>query len=105
MKKAYFVKHPKTYKDLQDASEDSVMSAYDVVKTIELDALDYENFIYGMDADRQFIEDYAKLCSDGSVKKCLLIKQAKEKQGILVVPDPGKPGYIFMAAYIENKQE
>ena len=101
MKKAYFVKHPKTYKDLQNTNTSSVMSTYEIVKTIELDALDYENFIYGMDADRQFIEDYAPLCSDGRVKKCLLIKRAGEESGILVVPDSSSPSCVSTAAYKE----
>ena len=98
MSSAYFVKHPKTYKDLQVPCKCGTMMAYQIIKTILLSSLDYENFIFGLDADRQYIEDNAFLYEDATVIKCLLIKEATRTDGILVVPEPEKPYPILMAA-------
>ena len=48
--------------------------------------------------DRQFIEDNAHLCGEGSVLCCLLVKPQNEKEGILVIPEEG--AYVKKAAYI-----
>jgi hypothetical protein len=38
-------------------------------------------------ADRQFLEDYADLCSEGEVWRCVLVKQRGASGGVLVMPD------------------
>ena len=98
MNQSYFVKYPKTYKDLLVPSQYGTLTPYQIIKTIFLSPLDYENFIYGLDADRQYIEDNAFLYEDATVIKCLLIKEATRTDGILVVPEPEKPYLILMAA-------
>ena len=62
---------------------------YQIVKTIELGRIDYENFVTDMLADRQFIEDDAASCSRGEVWQCLLIRQCGTGDGVLVVPENG----------------
>ena len=61
---------------------------YEVVKTITLPAIDFENFITDMVADRAFLEDNAELCSEGgSVIRCLKVDCRGSGKAILVVPD------------------
>ena len=98
MKNTYFIKHPKTYHDLQNQSSTGTEYPYQVVQTISLDTLDFENFLYGMDADREYLEKYAYLCFDGAVKRCLLIQNRQKVGGILAVPDPESPCYVLWAA-------
>ena len=98
MKNALFVKHPRTYQDLQNPDGMAAEFPYRVVQTISLDGLDFENFLHGMDADREYLENYAPLCSDGAVKECLLIQKEHEAGGILAVPNPECPCYLLWAA-------
>lgn len=70
---------------------------YEIVKTIKLSGIDYENFITDMVADRQFIEDNAALCSRGEVWRCLLVQQRGHMDGVLVMPEDGC--YVGWAAY------
>ena len=63
-----------------------------------MSCIDYENFSEDLLVDRQFIEDNAHLCGEGSVLCCLLVKPQNEKEGILVIPEEG--AYVKKAAYI-----
>ncbi len=102
MEMAYFVKYPRTYEDLLKLHLKNHEQSYEITCTATLGPIDYENFIFGMDADRQYIEDNAALCSDGPVKKCLLVKQKTASEGILVIPDPQRPSYVLWAAYLRK---
>ena len=102
MNKAYFVKHPRTYLDLQVPHTTDHEALFEIVSTVELTAIDYENFIYGLDADRQYIEHNAHLCADGNIKKCILVKKGDKKDGILVVPEPDDPSFVLSAAYLNK---
>ena len=85
---AYFVERPRTIEDLFKPHPIESERPYEIVKTVSLAGIDYENFITDMVADRQFLEDNADLCrKDGSVVQCLLVKRRKTKDGVLVVPD------------------
>ena len=86
---AYFVERPRTIEDLLQPHLFEQEREYRIVKTIVLGKMDYENFITDMLADRQFIEDYAALCSQGGVWKCLLIQQHGCSEGVLVMPENG----------------
>lgn len=77
--------------------------SYEIVRVITLPAIDYENFITDMCADRQFIENNAALCAEAAPMKCLLIRQRSKADGILVIPDgPNRTAYVKWAAYILN---
>lgn len=82
-----FIRHPRTISDLMQPRLHKHEWEYQIVKTIELGKMDYENFITDMLADRQFIEDSAALCSQGEVWKCLLIRQRGCREGVLVMPE------------------
>ena len=99
--KSVFVRYPRTYEDLMQLHLVRREQPFEIVFTVELSGIEYENFLYGMDADRQFIEDHADLCSDGAVKKCLLVKQKGKRAGILVVPIPDAPAFVLLGAYYQ----
>lgn len=95
---AYFVFRPRTFRDLRRPHLLEKEQEFRVVKATILSSIDYENFSEDLLADRQFIEDNAHLCSEGSVLHCLLVKPRNGKEGILVIPEEG--AYVKRAAYI-----
>lgn len=72
---AYFHEQPRVIEDLVLPHLLKQERAYEIVKTVVLEKLAYENFITDMLADRQFIEDNAALCSREETWRCLLIQQ------------------------------
>ena len=94
---AYFVDSPRTINDLMVTHPIEQERICEIVKTIKLSGIDYENFITDMVADRQFIEDNAALCSKGEVWRCLLVQQRGHMDGVLVMPEDGC--YVGWAAY------
>ena len=64
---------------------------------IQLPAIDYENFITDMLADRQFIEDHGRRCKKGEVWNCLLVRRKGQPDGVLVMPEQGC--FVGWAAY------
>ena len=56
---AYFVRSPRRLEDLQTLHLVEKERPFEIVKTVKLAKIDYENFITDMVADRQFIEDHA----------------------------------------------
>lgn len=95
---AFFVKRPRTLEDLISPHLLCREQAYELVESVALAAIDYENFITDMLADRQFFEDKAALCSRGEVWKCLFIYQAGKTDGVLAIPE--SDDYLGWAAYI-----
>ena len=93
----FFVEHPRRIDDLMQPHLLAHEREYQIVKTIELGKMDYENFITDMLADRQFIEDNAGLCSQDEVWQCLLIRQRECSDGILAMPEGGC--FVGWAAY------
>ena len=94
---AYFVESPRIIEDLLAPHPIELETQYEIVNTVKLAKIDYENFITDMIADRQFIEDYAALCSQGEVWRCLLVKQRGRSDGVLVIPIDGC--YVGWAAH------
>ena len=80
--RAYFISTPKTYRDLLKPHLPEAEREYEIVKTIELSGINYENFSEDMLVNRQFIEDNAALCEDGDVLRCLLVKRRGKHEGI-----------------------
>lgn len=68
-----------------------------IVKTVYLSAIDYENFIFDMLADRDFIEDSHTLCSQGEIWTCIFVCRKKSREGILVIPQ--NRCYVGWAAF------
>ena len=100
---AFFAERPRTIDDLMQPHLSAHEREYQIVKTIELGKMDYENFITDMLADRQFIEDNAGLCSRGDVWQCLLVRQRGCSDGIMVMPEGGcYVGWAALANDIEQ---
>lgn len=100
---AYFVKRPRVIEDLRKPHPVEMENLYWVVKTIKLSAIDYENFITDMLADRQFIEDNAELCGKGGVWRCLLVQKRGCQDGVLVLPEDGC--FVGYAAYLASADQ
>ena len=86
---ACFVQHPRTIGDLMRTHLIAHEQQYEIIKSVVLGKMDYENFITDILPDRQFIEDSAALCSQGEVWKCLLIRQRGCSDRVLVMPENG----------------
>ena len=97
--RAFFVRSPRRIEDLQALHLVEKERPFEIVKTVKLAKIDYENFITDMLADRQFIEDHAALCSKGRVWRCILVQQRGHTDGVLVMPEDGC--FVGWAAYCE----
>ena len=97
---AYFVRNPRIESDLTGVHLVEDEHPYEIVKKIELKAIDYENFCCDMLADRQFIEDNASMCEEGDIFKCLFVHRNGRKDGVLVLPERG--AFVKWAAYISE---
>ena len=84
--KAYFVQRPRTIYDLRFPHPVETQKPLQIVKTIHLSPIDYSNFIHDMLVDREFIEEWHSLCSQGDVWKCLFICGKNTREGIAVIP-------------------
>ena len=94
--RADFVYSPRTAEELLRPHDLNSEKPYQIVRTVSLSAMSYENFITDMVADRQFLEDHADLCSEGEVWRCILVRQRGQSGGVLVVPDGC---YVKFAAF------
>lgn len=99
-KAAYFVRYPSRIEDLRTPHLISRELPYAVAREIILAAIDYENFVTDIVADRQFLEDNAALCSEGNPMKCLFIHQRGKHNGVLAIPDPKHTCFARWAAYV-----
>ena len=94
---AYFVRSPRRIEDLQALHLADKERPFEIVKTVKLAKIDYENFITDMLADRQFIADHAALCAKGKAWRCILVQQRDRTDGVLVMPEDGC--FVGWAAY------
>lgn len=96
--RAFFVKKPSRLNDLLRPHRIEDEQDYEIVKTIHLPQIDYENFATDLVVDRAFIERNAHLCGiQNGVWKCLLVQQETAKTGILVMPEDDC--WVSFAAY------
>ena len=94
---AYFVERPRRIEDLMVPHLVEKEQPYRIVTSVQLTAIDYENFITDMLADRQFIEDYGKRCKKGEVWECLFVRRQGQSDGVLIMPE--KDCFVGWAAY------
>lgn len=95
---AYFVERPRRIEELICPHPIEQECEYEVVQTIRLSKIDYENFCTDMVADRQFLEDNAALCNKNEpVIRCLSVTNIGASEKILVVPDEA---WVDIAALI-----
>ena len=94
----FFVSFPSVAADLHVPHLLEAERPYEIIQTITLGKMDYDNFCADMGADRQFIEDYSELCGTGEVWKCLFVCQREKPGGILIIPTD--ECYVKYAAYV-----
>ncbi len=94
---AYFVERPRRIEDLMVPHLVEKERPYRIVTEVQLPAIDYEDFITDMLADRQFIEDHSRRCKKGEVWDCLLVRRKGQPDGVLVMPEGNC--YVGCAAY------
>ena len=94
---AYFVERPRRLEDLMVPHLIETERPYRIVASVQLAAIDYENFITDMLADRQFLSDYGKRCKRGEVWKCLFVHRRGQTNGVLIMPE--RDCYVGWAAY------
>jgi len=94
---AYFVRHPRTVRDLMVLHPVDQEQPFEIVKKIYLPMIDYENFLTDMTVDRVFIEACTEKCKGGPVRQCLFVYSSNPREGILVSPEDGR--WVGEAAY------
>ena len=94
---AYFVERPRRLEDLIIPHLAEEERPYRVAAEIRLSAMDYENFVTDLLADRQFLSDHGSRCKKGEVWDCLLVRRRGQPDGILVMPEDGC--FVGCAAY------
>lgn len=99
---AYFVERPRRIKDLMVPHLIEMERPFRIVTDIQLPAIDYENIITDMLADRQFIEDHGCRCQRGEVWDCLLVRRRGCTDGVLIMPEDGC--FVGWAAYYAKMQ-
>lgn len=90
---AYFVKLPFSIEDLRRPHLVENEVEYEIVKTIVLNVIDYDNFITDMCVDRWFIENNIEQCriDEDGVWHCILVVRKAGREGVLIMSD----GYVF----------
>lgn len=86
---AFFVRLPFRQEDLRRPHLPGRRRLYVIEKKVELDEIDYENFVTDLCVDRWFIEENAArlyIDKDG-VFHCLLVCRHGHKEGILIMSE------------------
>lgn len=101
---AHFVNLPFTLQDLRRPHFADDRRSFAIEKTVELELIEYENFITDLCVDRWYIEENADLMfidADG-VFHCLLVQCQGYDSGVLIMSD----GCDFpkWAAYLPKEQ-
>lgn len=95
--RAYFVRTPRRLSDLTLIHLLRAEKPFQIVKTVELDAMDYENFITDLRADRSFLERIPEKRGTERPFGCIFVHQRGRTDGIMVVPTAD--GHVRWAAY------
>jgi len=91
---ARFISRPRRIEELRDFGI-GVLSPYQIVSTVCLGGMDYENFVTDLLADRAFLENVPGCGEDGSRVRCLCVT-CRGKDSVLVLPDG--TGHVALAA-------
>ena len=91
---AYFIRRPRRAEELR-AEENGLRRPYQIVKTLRLGAMDYENFATDFLADRAFLENADGCGEEGGLVRCLCVC-CPGRESILVLPDG--TGHVALAA-------
>ena len=91
---AYFNRRPRRAEELR-AEENGLRRPYQIVKTLSLGSMNYENFATDLLADRAFLENADGCGEEGVLVRCLCVC-CPGRESILVLPDG--TGHVALAA-------
>ena len=94
---AYFVHRPRSIGDLMVPHRLEEERSFEIVKQVTVDDLAYENFMYDLYPQREFLLDGYGSCRSGDPMQCLLVRYRDAKDGILVTTLD--PELVEYAAY------
>ena len=94
---ALFVKHPRTIGDLLHLHAEE--HRFKIAEVVVLQAIDYENFITDMLADRPFLNSNLFGRVDGDTWYCVFVTQIGLTDGVLVLPEGDHIEYAAYLAY------
>ena len=91
---ARFISRPRRLEDLR-AFGVGMLRPYQIVSTVCLGGIDYENFVTDLLADRAFLENVPGCGVEGSLVRCTCVT-CRGRDPVLVLPDG--TGHVAMAA-------
>ena len=91
---ARFVSRPRRIEELRDFGI-GMLRPYQIVSTVCLGVIDYENFVTDLLADRAFLEKVPGCGEDGSHVRCICVT-SRGRDSVLVLPD--RTGRVTLAA-------
>ncbi len=94
--KAYFISRPRRVEELRDFGI-GMLRPYQIVSTVCLGGIDYENFVTDLLADRAFLENVPGCGEDGHLVRCLCVT-SWGRDSVLVLPDG--TGHVALAALV-----
>ena len=94
---AFVVDDARTWEDLIRPHLLEQEKPYQIVKTVTLGKIDYENFITDMLVSRDYLEDPDELSFRSQIWECFLVRQRGRSDGVLVMPEDGC--FVGWAAY------
>ena len=97
---AYFVRRPDTIDDLMEPHPWGRELPFEIVKRLTLNKTEYENFIWDMFPEREFLRAGFGTCSGGDPMRCLLVRCRGAKDGVLVTTR--RPELVEYAAYYRD---
>lgn len=99
---AFFVRRPRTIRELWSPHLLEKERPYEIIRTVRLSAVAFDNFAEDMLADRAFLEDGGEVCARGVRWKCVFVFSSAREGGVLVVPERGC--FVGWAAVIPDGQ-
>ena len=91
---ARFISRPRRIEELRDFGV-GTLRPYQIVSTVCLGGMDYENFVTDMLADRAFLDNVPSCGEDGPLVRCLCVS-CRGQDSVLVLPDG--TGHVALAA-------
>jgi hypothetical protein len=93
---ARFISRPRRIEELRDFGI-GVLRPYQIVSTVCLGGVDYENFVTDLLADRAFLENVPGCGQEGPLVCCLCVT-CRGRDSVLVLPD--STGHVALAALL-----
>lgn len=82
---ARFISRPRRIEELRDFAI-GMLRPYQIVSTVCLGGMEYENFVMDLLADRAFLENVPGCGEDGPLVRCLCVT-CRGRDSLLVLPD------------------